>query len=279
MKRAIIILIFFLTLRAGYLSAGGPWANGKGQGYAQFGVSLNRYDRLRGTTTRLDRTITDNTLQFYGEFGLTERLSIMTSIPYKLLSTGKTPLNPNKPQAILPSGTLSGFGNISLAAKYTLFQKNIHVAVQLLTETPNYKINNLVGLRTGYNSFVVCPSVLAGVGTGKLYGFVNLGYAIRSGGYSEEVRYDIEAGYTPLKRFGFALVFNNKSSLKNGSINEGNIVKTGLYVNNQGYNAWGLKLAYTLTENIGINTSVYGAFYGRNVAATPLFNGSIYYKW
>lgn len=278
-KKTLIFVLgtFFLLHLNTY--AGGPWASGKGRGYSQLGISLNTYDRLLSSSNRLDRTVTDNTLQLYAEYGLTEKWTLTGVVPFKLLSTGKSLLNPNNPQVTLPSGNLAGFGNITLAAKYTFYQKGIHFAGQLLTEAPNYSIDTGSGLRTGYNSFTVCPSLLLGTGTKRIYGFTNLGYALRSGGYSEEVRYDLEIGFSPFKRFWTALAFNNKNSLKNGNVVEGNVTKTALYVNDQSYNAWGLKLAYGITENIGLNLSVYGAFYGENVAAAPTFNSSIYYKW
>ncbi|MBX7240729.1 MAG: hypothetical protein K1X92_03190 [Bacteroidia bacterium] len=274
---SIALCIFFILSQVAY--AGGPWASGKGRGYSQLGISLNTYDKLLSSSSRLDRTVTDNTLQLYAEYGLTDKWTLTGVLPYKFLSTGKSLLDPNTPQVTLPSGNLAGFGNISLAAKYTFYQKGIHFAGQLLTEAPNYSINNEAGLRTGYNSFVVCPSLLLGTGTKRFYGFANLGYALRSGGYSEEIRSDLELGFSPFKRFWTALAFNNKNSLKNGNVVEGNIAKTALYINNQSYNAWGVKLSYGFNESFGLNVSVYGAFSGQNVAAAPTFNSSIYYKW
>ena len=278
LKIKLLILISFLFI-AQISYAGGPWAAGFAKGYAQIGITLNTYDRLLGAASRLDRTVTDNTLQLYGEYGLTGKWTLVGSVPYKLLATGKSALDPNSGQTILPSGNLGGLGNVMLAAKYTFFQSGLNVAGQLLTESPIYRVDNTTGLRTGYNSFTVCPSLLVGGGSNRIYGFGNLGYALRTGGYSEELRYDLEIGFKPVKRFWIALALNNKKSFKNGTVNEGNVTKTSLYVNNQSYNAFGLKFSYGFTEKIGLNLSAYGAFGGQNVAGAPTFNSSIYYKW
>lgn len=272
-------LIYLLFLATCSLYAGGPWANGKGHGYAQVGISLNYYNKIfapNGGLT-LNRAVHDNTYQFYGEYGLSDKLSIIGFVPFKSLRTTEPPIG--NPTNLLPSGSLNALGNVSLAGKYTLYDKNIRIAGQLLIESGVHSVKNDIGLRTGYAAWVAVPSILAGASSHKFYGFINAGYAFRSNGYSEEVRGDLEIGYTPAKSFWVAAVFNNKFSMKNGNVSEGNVAQTALYVNNQMYSAWGLKLAKGIGEKFGINISAYGAFAGDLVAAAPTFNGGVYYKW
>lgn len=284
------LIIAFLTVfcTALGLYAGGPWPSGKNKGYFQLGASLNKYDRLIMPSNsplynkRLLRYVVDNTVQIYGEYGITEKFTLVTAIPLKLLSTGSAAL-PNgdafPAASLLSSGSLTGLGNIMLTAKYTIYNKGLVVAGQLQTEAPTFSRKESIGLRTGYDTWVVCPGISVGASTKKLYGFADVGYALRTGNYSNELRYNAEIGGRFIKKTWLALAFNNKKSFKNVERNEGNVAQTAMYINNQSYNAFGLKIAYAFTENLGINLSAFGAFGGENVAAAPTFNAGVYYKW
>lgn len=287
MKPFIFIFLLVFCTALG-LQAGGPWPAGKNKGYFQLGASLNKYDRLIVPSSsplynkRLLRYVVDNTVQIYGEYGVTEKFTLVTAIPLKLLSTGSAPL-PNGdafPAAnLLPAGSLTGLGNIMLTAKYTFYNKGLVFAGQLQAEAPTFSRKESIGLRTGYDTWVACPGISVGASTKKLYGFADVGYALRTGDYSNELRYNAEIGGRFIKKTWLALAFNNKKSFKNVERNEGNVAQTAMYVNNQSYNAFGLKIAYAFTDNIGINLSAFGAFGGENVAAAPTFNAGVYYKW
>lgn len=278
-----ITTTFLLIISSFTLFAGGPWPAGKGKGYAQIGTTLNSYTTVfEGSKGKynLNRAVRDNTYQFYGEYGATEKLTVLVNLPFKSVATSENQagLITNYP-ILLPSGNLNALGNVSVGGKYTLSDKGIKIAGQLWVESGLHRFDNQTGLRTGYSGWAFVPSVVAGASSKRLYGFVNVGYALRTAGYSEEIRSDFEIGYRILKTTWIALALNNKNSLKNGTVNEGNVVQTALYVNNQSYNAYGIKAAYGFTEKWGFNLSVYGAFAGTHVAAAPTFCASIYYKW
>lgn len=284
--KLIIVFLISITILSPHVFAGGPWAVGKKHGYAQLGLTLNRYDRLIVPSSsnlygkRLLRTVTDNTLQVYGEYGMTDKLTFVSSIPLKILATSKGALpNGDAFSTLLPSGSLVGLGNVMLKAKYLLYNKGIVVSGFLETDWATFQVKQSVGLRTGYNSWGLCPGISMGASGKKWYGFVEGGYAFRTGGYSNELRYGGEFGGRFIKKTWMALVINIRQSMMNGSVNEGNVAQTAMYVNNQSYNAFGLKIAYSYTEKIGLNLSAYGAFGGNNVAAAPTFGGGIFYKW
>ncbi|MFN0204674.1 MAG: hypothetical protein ACKVTZ_24375 [Bacteroidia bacterium] len=274
----ILLCLFFQA------QAGGPWAAGKGHGYAQAGATFNRYSSIfydnQLGKLQLNRWVTDNTYQFYGEYGISNKFTVIANLPFKALNTEKqAEIVGSPPPTPLPAGKVNGFGNISVAGKYSFWDKYFNMAAQVIVESPSNRIDNEAGIRTGYGAWSVTPSIMIGKGLKKFYGFVNLGVALRSSGYSEDFMADIELGYTPFKRAWIAAVFNNKNPFLNGEVIEGNVRETSLYVNNQAYNAFGLKLAYGITEKLGVNGSAYGAFSGNLVAAAPTFNASIYYKW
>ena len=69
------------------------------------------------------------------------------------------------------------------------------------------------------------------------------------------------------------------------SLDNGDIVlpsenlNTGLYVNNQSYAAFGLKLIGEVNANFGANVAFGGAFAGRNVAQAPAISFGLYHKF
>jgi hypothetical protein len=277
MKTKLIILCVF-SLFSTFVHAGGPWATGKGKAYTQLGASFNHYNAIfyNGTILTLPPPITDNTYQFYGEFGITNKLTFISNIPFKTLSIKYKSNLTNVPYAV---GNLNGFGNISLAGKYSFWEKGVNLAAQVQVQSSNNRTNYTTGLRTGYSCWVVTPSFIIGKGFKKWYAFAEAGMALRSSGYSEEILSNAEIGYTPFNRFLLALAFINKNSLKNGNVDEKYGQETSLYVNNQSYNAFSLKVAYGFTDKIGVNLSANGAFAGNLVGAAPTFNASVYYKF
>lgn len=276
MKSKLIFALLFCSIYSA-AQAGGPWATGKGKAYTQLGASFNQYNSIfyNGSKLDLNVNVTDNTYQFYGEFGLTNKISLITNLPFKTLSNQH--IKNNFPTS--PVGNLNGFGNISLAGKYSFWEKGVNIAAQVSLENGTNQANYQTGLRTGYGAWAVTPSIIIGKGFKKWYAFADAGFALRSAGYSEEIISNAEIGYTPFNRFWLALAFNNKNTLKNGKVEEVYGQHTSLYVNNQSYNAFGLKVSYGFSEKIGINASAYGAFAGDLVAAAPTFCASVYYKF
>jgi hypothetical protein len=277
MKTKLIIFCAFLLFSI-FAHAGGPWATGKGKAYTQLGASFNQYDAIfyNGGKLSIVHPVRDNTYQFYGEFGINDKLTLISNVPFKSLQTCSSMYT-----VLLPpySGKLNCFGNISLAGKYSFWEKGVNLAAQVEVQSRNNRTDYTTGLRTGYSCWAVTPSFIIGKGFKKWYAFADVGFALRSSGYSEEIISNAEIGYTPFKRFWLALAFNNKNTLKNGSVDEKTVTATSLYVNNQFYNAFGLKVSYGFTDKIGVNLSANGAFAGNFVGAAPTFNASVYYKF
>ena len=153
------------------------------------------------------------------------------------------------------------------------------MAAQMKTEARTFSMDPQSGLRTGYGNWAFVPSILFGGGFGKGYAYGETGFAVRTHDYSEEIRSTLEVGYSPLKNFWTALVIDTRRSLKNGSYDDGNGLHTALYVNDQEYDAWGLKFSYQLENQLGISAAFYGAFGGSRVAAFPTLNMGVFYQW
>lgn len=259
-----------------------PWVAEKGKGYAQLGyTTIGPYKDLflsNGNAYPLSNEITDRTLQVYGEYGIGSGTSIITTIPVKILTSGRS-LIPSLPIRTR-SGDFTTLGNIQLAARHNFVNKKVVFSGQLLAELPTSGYDEATGLRGGLNALSIIPTLSAGFSNEKLYEFVSVGAAIRSNDYSSEWRLGIELGYQLIKRIFIIGVIDIVQNFENGNaIESANQLGTGLYLNNQSYSALGIKGIVGLTDNVGISGAFYGAGSGNLVAKSPSINFGLYYKW
>lgn len=259
-----------------------PWVAEKGKGYAQLGyTTIGPYKDLflsDGNAYPLSNEITDRTLQVYGEYGIGSGTSIITTIPVKILTSGRS-LIPSLPIRTR-SGDFTTLGNIQLAARHNFVNKKVVFSGQLLAELPTSGYDEATGLRGGLNALSIIPTLSAGFSNEKLYEFVSVGAAIRSNDYSSEWRLGIELGYQLIKRIFIIGVIDIVQNFENGNaIESANQLGTGLYLNNQSYSALGIKGIVGLTDNVGISGAFYGAGSGNLVAKSPSINFGLYYKW
>ncbi|MBZ0246101.1 MAG: hypothetical protein K8H85_09160 [Cyclobacteriaceae bacterium] len=259
-----------------------PWVAEKGKGYAQLGyTTIGPYKDLflsNGNAYPLSNEITDRTLQVYGEYGIGSGTSIITTIPVKILTSGRS-LIPSLPIRTR-SGDFTTLGNIQLAARHNFVNKKVVFSGQLLAELPTSGYDEATGLRGGLNALSIIPTLSAGFSNEKLYEFVSVGAAIRSNDYSSEWRLGIELGYQLIKRIFIIGVIDIVQNFENGNaIESANQLGTGLYLNNQSYFAYGIKGIVGFTDSIGISGAFYGAGSGNLVAKSPSINFGLYYKW
>ena len=109
--------------------------------------------------------------------------------------------------------------------------------------------NEVSGLRTGYDAWSFTPLFLAGRGFDTWYIQAFTGFDIRTNGYSSNYKLGGEIGYKALNWLWIAGYLDGVATLDNGDIalpNEN--LATGLYINNQGYGAFGLKLIGEINE-------------------------------
>ncbi len=259
-----------------------PWVAEKGNGFAQLGyTTIGPYKDLflsDGNAYPLSNEITDRTLQVYGEYGIGSGTSIITTIPVKILTSGRS-LIPSLPIRTR-SGDFTTLGNIQLAARHNFVNKKVVFSGQLLAELPTSGYDEATGLRGGLNALSIIPTLSAGFSNEKLYEFVSVGAAIRSNDYSSEWRLGIELGYQLIKRIFIIGVIDIVQNFENGNaIESANQLGTGLYLNNQSYFAYGIKGIVGFTDSIGISGAFYGAGSGNLVAKSPSINFGLYYKW
>ncbi len=266
------------------LSAQSPWARSKGGIYAQASYNfIPTYTSLFGAGGEdivLDHEVSERQVQFYGEYGLTKKATLVLSLPYVFNERGAS--NPDSPWMFAQedSGSISGLGNTTMALRYQFWSGKLALAGTLRVGLPaGAAYKPFTDLRTGYDAVTVQPMVNVGMGFGKSYGFLYGSYGFRGKDYSHFLNFGAEAGVR-LWKFWLAGFSDFVFPLENGSRPLPGIdALTGLYVNNQGWLSIGAKAILEVNRFVGITLSGAGAAWGQNVPKSPGIGTGIYFKW
>ena len=275
MKR--IILLFALIITSQTIQAQSAWTKKKGEGFSQLSFSsISNYNTLFGNPDyNTERTITDNTIQLYTEYGLTDKTTLIANVPFKSLKSGDVTFT-NLTQ-ITESGSNNALGNIELGLKHQLYNKKWVISGQFNIEANTGNYDTKTGLRTGYNTWTLTPTLNIGKSFKKLYVQAFTGANVRFNNYSSNFKIGGEAGYKTFNRLWIVAYLDIVSSFKNEkdtNLPVENLL-TGTYVNNQEYGAYGLKGILQLCD-LGVTASFGNAFFGNNVAKQAAFSIGIF---
>lgn len=260
-----------------------PWTQKAKEGYFQLGVSnIGPYDGIYGGAIdriELPREVQDFTIQAYGEYGITDKLTFVGSIPLKSLSVGDTS-GTFPGLSLIEEGSQFSIGNVNLGARYSLYEGVVNVAAQLLVELPAGALDESTGLRPGLDAFSIKPTISVGAGLGKGFVYGHVGLPLRTNNYSHSLQAGIEGGYKFLDLIyliGYIEVLN---SFENGDrIEDPRNIQTGLYLNDQQYFAYGIKAIVELFDGkSGFNVSFGSASSGRFVARSQAVSFGLFYK-
>lgn len=280
MKNSIKILFLFISIS---IFSQGPWTQEKGKLYTQASfTSIYNYDNLFGEPDyKSNGKITDNTLQFYGEYGFSDKTSLVVNLPLKMISINAY-INP----AIDCVGDCSedysktALGNIEIGLKHNFYNKKWLISGQFNVETTTGSFDASSGIRTGYNAWSFTPLFLAGKSLTKGYLQTFIGASIRTNDYSSNFKIGGEYGRKITKNIWLIGFLDISKSLENGNVVlPFNNLSNALYVNNQEYGVVGLKAIGEFSNNFGITASIPAAFFGNNVAQQVALSLGLYHKF
>lgn len=276
MKTHLLLCSIFIS----FLShAQGAWTQKEGEAYTQLSFStIGNYSEVYGNPDySTEREITDNTLQFYGEYGLDDKTSLIINIPLKFIETGAL-VNTNTPITTAASNT--NLGNIEFGIKRRLYNKKWVISGQLNLEANTSSFDNASGIRSGIDAWSLTPTINLGRSFNWFYAQAFTGVALRTNDYSSSFKIGGEIGVRPIKRVLIIGMVDMVKSFENGNVSlaPSNLL-TGIYVNNQEYAAYSLKLNGEITKKIGVNIGVGGAFSGNNVAKRQALTFGAYHKF
>ncbi|MEM7086615.1 MAG: hypothetical protein AAF489_10560 [Bacteroidota bacterium] len=280
MKQLTKILFLFIGALAFSQS---PWTREKGDFYTQLSfTTIPNYNSLFGDPD-YDTVgeITDNTIQLYGEYGISNRTSLILNLPIKLIS-----INDFENPLIDCTGDCSedfnesALGNVEVGIKHNFYNKNWILSGQFSVEANTGSYDAVSGIRTGYDAFTFTPLFLAGRSFGKTYVQGFIGANIRTNDYSSNFKVGGEIGHKIVKRIWVIAFVDVVKSFENGNIVlPAENIFTGLYVNDQEYGSYGFKGIGEITENFGVTVGFGGASFGNNVARQAALNAGVYHKF
>ena len=277
MKKLLLLPIFLFTIT---LFSQGAWTKSKNETYLQLSYfNIAGYSNIYGSPDyRTEREITDNTLQLFGEYGLSEKTTLLLSLPIKMIKTGDVVLDGVTP--ITAEGSKTTFGNLTFGVKHQLYNKKWVISGQFNIEANTGTFYPELGLRSGYDTWTLAPKLNIGRGFGRFFVQGTTGVDIRFNGYSSNFDFGMEVGAKPVKPLWLIAFFDVSTSFKNGDVQlpTSNLL-TALYVNDQEYTAYGLKAIVEITEKFGALANYTSAISGNNVPKRAVYGAGLYHKF
>jgi len=282
MKTRILTIIIGLSF-AHLLSAGGGWPQLKHKGYfklSQFWLVSDKYYAPNGEIIDIS-TAGIFLTSFYGEFGLTDNLTIIANIPFFARATLNEQVSATTGEILAPGDVLNSFGDTDLSFKYGLI-KNKPIVLSA-TLTFGLPLGNPSGgetgiLQTGDGEFnqMIALDASHSFENGRSYISTYLAFNNRTNNFSDELRFGVEIGHSFYKRWFVAVKLNSVNSLNNGSSLE--TPSNGIFSNNIEYLALTTDVAYSFNEKFGISAAIATAFSGRGILASPAYSLGVFIK-
>ncbi len=281
MLQKCLLSFAFISLLSAALVAQSPWPRSKAGFYAQAAWHfIPAYEEVFPRSpgySPLDRRLSENTFQLYGEYGVSRATTLTASLPLRLVSAGDFLGNFATPET--ESGSLFGMGNVSLGIRQSILKSNVQLSASLRIDLPVDNYDDATGLSTGYKAWAALPMLSAGMGFGRGYGFVYGGYGFRSDKFSQFVNLGIEGGFR-IKKLWLIGFSEWMSSVENGNVNEPLRNRlTALYVDEQSWLSIGVKGILEFNRFWGVLASAAGASDGQWVPKKPGFSIGTYFKW
>ncbi|MBM1106296.1 hypothetical protein JQC67_09130 [Aurantibacter crassamenti] len=258
----------------------GAWTKSKNEVYTQLSYySIGGYSGIYGDPGyQSERKLTDNTLQLYAEYGVSDKTTFVFSLPIKMIKAEGLVDSATSP--LTAEGSETALGNITIGIKHSLLQSAWVVSGQLNIGLKTGSFFEESGLRSGYDTYTLSPKINVGRSFGRFYAQGSTGVDVRFNDYSSSYVLDAELGAKPFNRFWTIGFFNLSSSFENGEvILPANNLVTGFYVNDQEYAAYGLKFIFEATDKIGVLANYTTAISGNNVPRRAVFGFGLYGKF
>ncbi len=271
-------LLFFIFISVSTCFAQSAWTKKKGESYIQLSFNtINNYNEIYGDPEyKTERKITDKTLQIYGEYGVSDKTTLIVNLPIKFISVGNLTKGFS---ASTISDSKTSIGNIEIGIKHRFYNSKWVISGQINIEANTSSFYEDSGIRTGYDAWTFTPTLNASRAYNNFYTQSFIGLGLRSNDYSSNFKIGGEIGAKILSRIWIIGFVDVVKSFNNGDIQlPVSNTFTALYVNNQEYGGFGLKFIVELSNTFGVTSGFGGAFFGNNVAKQAAINVGLYYK-
>ena len=279
------ILLALLVIFGMRLEAGGGWTHNKGNGYyklSQYWIIADQHFTDAGL---IDPNVTSGIFNtsFYGEYGITNRLTSIVYFPFFSRATINNQISATTGDILNQGDAINSIGDTDIGLKYGILKnKKVSLAATLKLGLPlgNSKGGRDGNLQTGDGEFNQIIRIDAGIpfSLGKIPAYANVysGLNNRSNGFSDEYRYGIEAGVAfAHNKFWLIGRIDGVESLRNGTLGA-NINSTSIFANNSEFTSFSVEGAYYITEKMGFSASFASAFRGEIIFAAPSYSIGVF---
>lgn len=287
MKKQIILLAFG-ALFSLHLQAGGPWPQAAGNGFFKLSEWWIIFDQHFTDEGHTDPNVTTGIFNtsFYGEYGLTDRLTGIVNANLFSRNYMNNLVSNTTGETIQAGEAINTIGDIDISLKYGLTAPG-HRFPLALTLTLGLPTGKTAGgsqgnLQTGDGEFNQILQVDGGTSfklgqrtNSYLSGYLGVNH--RTQGFSEELRYGLEWGLGLMEsKLWLIGRLNAVESFKNGDT-AANTTSTSIFANNTEFTGVALEANYYLSKRWGVSASVAGAFRGEIIAAAPSYSFGVFY--
>lgn len=267
------------------LMAGG-WPQEKGHAYLKLYEWWVVADQHYTDAGEIDPNVTNgifNTI-FYGEYGITDRLTAVASIPLFSRAYFNNTISGTTGDIITPGEAVNSIGDADIGLKYGMRVGDVAMSATLMLGLP---LGNDMGgpsgiLQTGDGEFNQLLRIDAGLSftLGEMPGYMNVyaGFNRRSKGYSDDWRAGLEVGLNMLdKKLWLTGRLYTVQSTYNGET-AATIISTSIFANNAEHVTISPEIAYYITPQFGVGASAGWALAGKIIFARPSYSVGVFAK-
>lgn len=276
MKKKLPIFLLFLALS--YQISNAQWTKGKNNAYLKLAAWNLNYDQFYNNLGEIEQNTTKQffNISVYGEYGLTDKLDVVAYLPFYASNTQLK---------LMENETLNAIGDIDIGFRYAIFKKNnwaLAASLKFGLPTGTNNAGSDQSFNTGDGEFnqLLTADLGYSASLNKIphYTKAYVGFNNRTSNFSDEFRTGIEFGALIFNsKFWVIARLNNVTPLNNEPFVPNNTSQGNIFGNAISYTSYGFEGAYNITKKIGVSLGIDSALGGKNIAASPSINGSIFY--
>ncbi|MDY8136569.1 hypothetical protein [Aquimarina sp. 2201CG5-10] len=278
-------LAFVSILLLSISTTTGQWSKGKKNGYYKLSAWSLVSDQHYTDTGNIDPNATRGffNLNFYGEYGITDKLDIIAYVPFFSRTYQNDQISGTTGEVIQQGEDLNGIGDSDISIRYGILQKNnfaIATTLKLGLPIGNDSGGSDGSFQTGDGEFNQHIQLDFGIPftikKTPLYAKTYFGYNNRTQDFSDELHFGGETGISFWnKKIWLIGRLNAVQSLQNGDKSAQN-AQGSIFANNIEYTSVGGEIAYYITKKFGISFTYTSTISGRIIYANPSISGGIF---
>lgn len=266
--------------------AGGGWPQPKGKAYIKLSEWWTTSDKHYTDVGLIDPNVTLGIFNtsIYAEYGITNRITGTIYFPFFSRALINNTVSSTTNEILNAGDAINSIGDTDISLKYGITSSGSPIAVSASVLFGLPLGNDLGGkdqnLQTGDGEFNQLFQIDAGsgfnLGSLSAYANVHFGFNNRTSGFSDELRYGVEAGISTLNsKLWLIGRLNRVDSRKNGTLGN-NSTGTSIFSNNAEYTSLGAEVSYKINDKVGLSAGIAGAIDGRIILAAPSYSVGIF---